>query len=126
MALAKPYTSLIDQIWLLLHQARTQVISQVNQIMVLTYRTIGQYIVEYEQGWADRAKYGYGLLQKLSDDLTSKFGKGFIKRNLELMNETILPYLPKNEYTVSAIQIIMVSLYFALWEWKRMRENSMR
>jgi len=56
-----------------LHEARKQVVSQVNQTMVMTYRTIGQYIVEYEQGGSDRAEYGDGLIRKLSEDLTQKF-----------------------------------------------------
>jgi len=45
--------------------------------MVMTYRTIGQYIVEYEQGGADRAEYGNKLIPTLSKDLSLKFGKGF-------------------------------------------------
>ncbi|HMY80809.1 MAG TPA: DUF1016 N-terminal domain-containing protein [Candidatus Absconditabacterales bacterium] len=90
MTTIKPYTSLIDQIGGLLSQARTQVVSQVNQTMVMTYRTIGQYIVEYEQGGADRAEYGSGLLQKLADDLSSKFGKGFLYRNIRSMKQFYL------------------------------------
>jgi hypothetical protein len=52
------YTSLITDIGNLLQQARNQVARQVNTTMVETYRHIGKYIVEYEQGGADRAEYG--------------------------------------------------------------------
>lgn len=90
MTTIKPYISLIDQIGWLLHEARRQVISHVNQTMVMTYRTIGQHIVEYEQGGADRAEYGSGLLQKLADDLTSRFGRGFSYRNIRSMKQFYL------------------------------------
>jgi hypothetical protein len=101
-----------------LHEARKQVVSQVNQTMVMTYRTIGQYIVEYEQGGADRAEYGSGLLQKLADDLTSRFGKGFIKRNLELMRQFYLTYQKTN--TLSPQFKLSWSHYVCLM---RMEEN---
>jgi len=107
MTTTKPYISLIDQIGWLLHEARKQVVSQVNQTMVMTYRTIGQYIVEYEQGGADRAEYGSGLLQKLSDDLTSRFGKGFSVYNLRDMRKFYLTYpkaetlSPESQFTLS-------------------------
>lgn len=60
--------------------------------MVMTYRTIGQYIVEYEQGGADRAEYGSWLLQKLADDLTSRFGRGFSYRNIRSMKQFYMEY----------------------------------
>lgn len=101
MTSIKPYISLIDEIWSLLHQARTQVISHINHTMVMTYRTIGQYIVEYEQWWADRAEYGSGLLQKLADDLTSKFGRGFSRQNIERMRSLYL--LRPNSSSVMSI-----------------------
>ena len=92
MTAIKPYVSLIDQIWWLLSQARTQVISHINKTMVITYRTIGQYIVEYEQGGADRAEYGNKLIPSLSKDLSLKFGKGFWERNIENMRKFYLLY----------------------------------
>jgi len=92
MTTIKPYISLIDQIWWLLNQGRKRVVSRVNQTMVVSYRTISQYIVEYEQGGADRAKYGSWLLQKLSDDLTSGFGRGLWYRNLHLIRPFYLEY----------------------------------
>jgi predicted nuclease of restriction endonuclease-like (RecB) superfamily len=41
--------------------------------------------VEYEQGGADRATYGERLLAQLSADLTSRFGRGFSRQNLQNM-----------------------------------------
>lgn len=92
MSWSKPYDSLVNYIWWLLEEARKKVVSQINQTMVITYRTIGQYIVEYEQGWLDRAEYGSWLLQKLSVDLTSKFGKGFSYRNIRSFKQFYLEY----------------------------------
>ena len=62
----------------------------------MTYRSIGQYIVEYEQKGLDRAEYSSGLLQKLSDDLIKKFGKGFSHDNLNNMRKFYLGF-PKYE-----------------------------
>ncbi len=87
-----PYSWLVDQIWQILAQARSHVSSQVNQTMITTYWTIGQYIVEYEQGGADRAQYGSWLLQRLADDLTARFGRGFGYRNLRQMKQFYLEY----------------------------------
>ena len=86
------YTSLIADIGNLLQQARNQVVKQVNTVMLETYRNIGKYIVEYEQGGADRAEYGARLLEQLSEDLTNQFGKGFSYRTLRSMRQFYLTY----------------------------------
>jgi predicted nuclease of restriction endonuclease-like (RecB) superfamily len=77
------YKSLIDQIEWVLDRAKNHVYAQVNQTMVITYRTIGQYIVEYEQGGTHRADYWESLIRKLSVDLTQKFWRWFWYRNLQ-------------------------------------------
>ncbi|WP_429364563.1 DUF1016 N-terminal domain-containing protein [Paraburkholderia sp. GAS32] len=41
--------------------------------------------VESEQGGRESAAYGQALLQRLSADLTKRFGRGFGAHNLELM-----------------------------------------
>ena len=53
--------------------------------MTATYWEIGRRIVDFEQGGEKRAEYGKELLQQLSVDLTSKFGRGFSVDNLETM-----------------------------------------
>ena len=45
------------------------------------------YIVEFEQGGAERAEYGTRLLERLSERLTSDFGKGFDASNLYKMSQ---------------------------------------
>ncbi len=57
----------------------------------------GKRIVDVEQDGALRAAYGSGLLQKLSDDLSAKYGQGagFSINNLERMRKVYLLY-PKS------------------------------
>ncbi len=53
--------------------------------MTATYWEIGRRIVEYEQKGAARAEYGSALLNRLSTDLSVRFGRGFSERNLKQM-----------------------------------------
>jgi predicted nuclease of restriction endonuclease-like (RecB) superfamily len=76
------YQILIAQISDILEQARNQVVRQINTTIIQTYRNIGKYLVEYEQKGAERAEYGTGLIERISQDLTKKFGKGFSERSL--------------------------------------------
>ena len=76
------YNNLLTDIGQLLQQARQQVASAVNTTMLNTYWTIGQYIVEYEQKGNERAEYGSDLINRLSRDLTERYGKGFGRSNL--------------------------------------------
>lgn len=53
----------------------------------------GWYIVEFENGGAERADiYGKQLIEKLSDMLSKELGKGFSKRSLELYRLFYLSY----------------------------------
>lgn len=81
------YARLVNEIGSLLADARSQVASSVNTILVKTYWAIGRHIVEYEQNGAERADYGTNLLNRLSKDLTQRFGKGFGKSNLIYMRK---------------------------------------
>jgi predicted nuclease of restriction endonuclease-like (RecB) superfamily len=54
----------------------------VNQALVLRNWLIGAYLVEYEQGGADRARYGTRLLERLADDLAGRRIKGLDARSL--------------------------------------------
>lgn len=81
------YQELVSDIGGLLANARQHIASSVNTILVETYWQIGRYIVEYEQKGAERAEYGSNLLNRLSSDLTLKYGKGFGKSNLLYMRK---------------------------------------
>jgi predicted nuclease of restriction endonuclease-like (RecB) superfamily len=69
----------------LLDQARRTSARAVNGILTATYWETGRRIVEFEQGGEARASYGEGLLQRLGQDLTAKYGRGFSERNLRQM-----------------------------------------
>jgi hypothetical protein len=77
------YTDLKAGIATLLLEGRKNAARQVNQILVNTYWQIGKYIFEFEQNGEDRAAYGDGLINKLSEDLSLEFGKGFSRTNLK-------------------------------------------
>lgn len=76
----------------LLTEARKGIVRQVNTTMLNTYFEIGRRIVEQEQHGKDEANYGEYILVRLSESLSGSFGKGFSKRNLELMRQFYLTY----------------------------------
>jgi predicted nuclease of restriction endonuclease-like (RecB) superfamily len=73
-----------------LTNARQKVYSAINFAMVEAYWEIGRQI---EQAVGDRAEYGKGLLQYVSQKLSHEFGKGFTVRNLQTMRQfyTVFP-----------------------------------
>ncbi|MCE8423411.1 MAG: DUF1016 family protein [Candidatus Methanoperedens sp.] len=79
------YDSVLSEVVDLLESARRTAARTINTIITATYWEIGRRIVEFEQGGEKRAEYGKELLQQLSVDLTSKFGRGFSVDNLEIM-----------------------------------------
>jgi len=76
------YRQLVDGIGVLLKEGRTKAAYAINTAMVNTYWKIGQHIVEYEQQGKGRAIYGSDLINRLSRDLTQRYGSGFGKSNL--------------------------------------------
>jgi uncharacterized protein DUF1016 len=63
-----------------------------NLLQVPTNYEIGRRIVKEEQGGADRAQYGKEVIRELAARLTSEFGNGFSKSNLEYMRRFYLAY----------------------------------
>jgi len=78
----KQYDLLIQQISSLVHNAKKQVATTIDSVLVETYWNIGKYIVEFEQDGSAKARYGDRLLVNLSNDLTAQLGKGYSKSNL--------------------------------------------
>ena len=93
------YQQLLSQIDQAYQQGQRKATQAVNAHMVDTYWTIGQYIVEFEQGGEAKAAYGKNLMDRLSRDLQQKYGKGFSRSNLSYMRRMYL-YFPIRE-TVS-------------------------
>lgn len=98
----RPYTCLMKgrpassvlyaDVHALILSARQVVSRGVNLLQVQTNYKIGHRIVEQEQRGSNRAEYGKELLRDLSDRLTSDFGSGFSRSNLEYMRRFYLTY----------------------------------
>ncbi len=86
------YQKLVDSIGITIESARQRAIQAVNNELLKANWEIGKYIVEYEQHGNEKAEYGSSLLTNLSNDLKSKFGKGFSKSNIYLMRQFYLKY----------------------------------
>lgn len=84
--------SLFDVVSQLIDESRKQVVKAVNTAMVYTYYGVGQYIVEYEQCGKIRAAYGKGVLKRLSERLTERYGKGWSVDTLEKVRKLFLMY----------------------------------
>ncbi|MDD2889211.1 MAG: PDDEXK nuclease domain-containing protein [bacterium] len=92
MKITNTYQNLIDSIGNLLNEARQKTYQQINTILVKTYWEIGRYIVVYEQENREKADYGSHLLDNLSKDLKTRYGKGFSRRNVLNMRNFYLAY----------------------------------
>ncbi len=84
------YDAALSDIVALLEQARRASSRSINAVMTATYWAVGRRIVEEEQGGRGRAAYGEQLLERLSADLTRRFGRGFGLINLQQMRRFYL------------------------------------
>lgn len=76
------YQQIHDGIIRLVDTARTETVRSINAIMTATYWEMGRRIVEFEQGGEARAAYGEQLIDRLSQDLSQRYKRGFSTRNL--------------------------------------------
>ena len=90
------YDRLLLSVGTTLEQGRQQAVYAVNSAMVQTYWEIGRQIVEYEQHGNEKAEYGSDVLNRLSRDLTARYGKGFSHSNVVYMRRLYLTY-PKSQ-----------------------------
>jgi predicted nuclease of restriction endonuclease-like (RecB) superfamily len=72
---------LYQQIKRLIEQARDQVVTQVNQALVLTYWHIGR-LIKTTVVTTERAEYGDTTVERLAKRLSQEYGNGFGGRNL--------------------------------------------
>ena len=84
--------SLVASLRQLIAESHQQVLRAVDVVQVQTYWHIGQHIVEFEQGGAQRAAYGRGLLVQLGQALSVEFGRGFDASNLRHMRGFYLAF----------------------------------
>ena len=86
----KTYLAVLNEVVALMEASRRQVAGSINSIITTTYWEIGRQIVESEQEGESRAEYGKQLIERLAQDLTTRFGRGFSRRNLEQMRRFYL------------------------------------
>ena len=97
---------LVDSVELIRY-ARGLAARQVNIIQLLTYYTLGKWIVDVEQGGDKRAAYGKKVLKGLSDKLNEEFEKGFSMTNLEYARKFYRTYkdrIPQTLFEKFAVQ----------------------
>ena len=86
------YGGLIGGIAELLEAARRNAARAVNALMTATYWEIGRRIVAFEQRGKKRAEYEEELLQRLAQDLTARFGRGFSYPNVNKFRQFYLAF----------------------------------
>ncbi|MGS1010776.1 PDDEXK nuclease domain-containing protein [Achromobacter anxifer] len=86
------YTGVHEGIVELLHSARLNAARSVNALMTASYWEIGRRIVNAEQRGKRRAGYGEQLIERLANDLTQQFGRGFSRQNLQQMRSFFLAW----------------------------------
>ena len=84
----------------LIQYARQIAAKQVNLVQVMTYYSIGRWIVEEQQQGQSRAQYGKQVIKKLSEILTDQFGRGFSVDTLENARKFYLNYQDRISETV--------------------------
>ena len=82
----KEIDSIFCNIKELVNNSRDRIYTTVNTEMLNLYWDIGKAIMEIQKG-DERASYGETVLEKLSQKLTSEFGKGFSIINLRRMRK---------------------------------------
>jgi len=97
------YRGLLGSVSGLLEEARRASARSVNAILTATYWEIGRRIVEFEQQGKQRAEYGRQVLERLSRDLTERFGRGFGYSNLNLIRQFYVTYRERRPILQSPI-----------------------
>ena len=77
-----PYEAVFGDVSKIIDAARESAARSVNAAMTAAYWLIGRRIVEFEQAGEERAEYGAALIERLAEDLTGQFGRGFSLRNI--------------------------------------------
>ena len=89
-----PYEAVFGDVSKIIGAARESAARSVNAAMTAAYWLIGRRIVEFEQSGEERAEYGKALIERLAEDLTRRFGRGFSRQNLQHMRLFYLAYPP--------------------------------
>ena len=99
-----PYEAVFGDVSKIIDAARESAVRSVNAAMTAAYWLIGRRIVEFEQSGEERAEYGAALIERLAEDLTGRFGRGFSRQNVQNMRLFYLSYpIEKIRQTLSGI-----------------------
>ena len=89
-----PYQAVFGDVSKIIDAARDSVVRSVNASMTAAYWLTGRCVVEFEQSGEERAEYGAVLIERLGEDLTGRFGRGFSRQNIQNMRLFYLTYPP--------------------------------
>ncbi len=84
----------------LVKHARNIAVQQVNMIQLLTYYTIGKWIIEVQQKGETRARYGSQVIKRLSEEMKKNFERGFSEDSLKNVRKFYLTYKDRIDETV--------------------------
>ncbi len=84
----------------LVKHARNIAVQQVNMIQLLTYYTIGKWIIEVQQKGETRARYGSQVINRLYEELKKNFERGFSEDSLKNARKFYLTYKDRIDETV--------------------------
>ncbi|MDP8211908.1 MAG: DUF1016 N-terminal domain-containing protein [Candidatus Zapsychrus exili] len=86
------YQQLLTDISYIYQEAKERSNKIVDSILTKAYWEIGKKIVEIDQGGQERASYDKQIIEKLSEGLTERLGKGFSVENLRKMRRFYISY----------------------------------
>ncbi|WP_347995984.1 DUF1016 N-terminal domain-containing protein [uncultured Eubacterium sp.] len=86
-----------------MHYARNAIVKHVNIVQIMTYYSLGRWIVETQQMGQKRAKYGSKVIKILSEKLQEEFGKGFSEDTLKNARKFYLTYKERISETVFSL-----------------------
>ena len=89
-----PYRAVFGDVSKIIDAARESAARSVNAAMTAAYWLTGRRIVEFEQSGGERAEYGAALIERLAEDLTGRFGRGFSLQNIYRMRLFYLAFPP--------------------------------
>lgn len=103
----------------LVKHARNIAVQQVNMIQLLTYYTIGKWIIEVQQKGETRARYGSQVIKRLSEEMKKNFERGFSEDSLKNARKFYLTYKDRIDETVLNLFAVEKSeTVFSLFEEK--------
>ena len=93
----------------LVKHARKITVKQINNVQLMTFYSIGRWIIEVQQKGDERAKYGQHVIEKLSEALTEQFGRGFSEDTLKNARKFYLTYKDRISETLFSLFAIQKS-----------------